>query len=160
MLTVDDKPLSEKDGAFAQLEKQKQVKHNISACQQRVAELEHVSADQWSDPYTVNANLRHTFRVKKDGRLKRELSDAALRERIGWSQDRIMAPPTSSEPGYTTPDIQRAWADAQIKKQRANIGKSSTSQHGLRFKSTKHMTPAAQNLARRVLSKSRTPRQR
>ena len=108
--------MSERDGAFAQLEKQQQQRQNARTYQERVAELEQVSAERWTDPYGINAQLRKTFRAEKHARLRRELSDASLRERIGWSQDRLLAGPSSSEPCYSTPDMRHASVQEQDEK--------------------------------------------
>ena len=141
---------SSMDGAFADVERQNLVKGNVSSYQDRIAELEQVSAEQWSDPYTMNARLRKAFRTEKHARIESELRDATLRERIGWSQDRILEPASSTEHGYTTPDIRRAWSESQ--QARKDSQRTPRQDHSLR--SAQHLTPAAQKLARRLIANS------
>lgn len=143
-----EKTTSGKDGAFADIERQNIVKNNASSYQDRIAELEQVSAVQWSDPYMVNAQLRKAFRAEKHARIERELRDANLRERIGWSQDRILEPVSSTEPGYTTPDIRRAWSEAQDAREKPP--QAHRKDHSLR--SAKHLAPAARKLAGRLIA--------
>lgn len=66
--------------------------------QSRVYELEDLSTTRWADHDTKNALLRRNFRKEKRQRISRQLSDAALRERIGWSSDRILASEHSDQP--------------------------------------------------------------
>ena len=154
--------MSERDGAFAQLEKQQQQKQNAHTYQERVAELEQVSAERWTDPYGINAQLRKTFRAEKHARLRRELSDASLRERIGWSQDRLLAGPSSSEPGYSTPDMRQAWVQAQDAKERTRLEHPSrrVRDRKLPSKAVQSLTPAAQSLAGRLLSNTHTKKKK
>lgn len=139
---------SEKDGAFVDIEHRNMVKHNALSYQDRITELEQVSAEQWSDPYTVNAQLRKAFRAEKHARIERELRDANLRERIGWSQDRILEPASSTDNGYTTPDIRRAWSEAQAA--RKHPRQTNLQDHS--FRSARHLTPASRKLAGRLIA--------
>jgi len=141
---------SRKDGAFADIERQNLVKSNVSSYRDRIAELEQVSAEQWSDPYTMNARLRKAFRTEKHARIESELRDATLRERIGWSQDRILEPASSTEHGYTTPDIRRAWSESQ----RNRKDSQRTPRQDSSLRSAQHLSPAAQKLARRLIGNS------
>ena len=118
--------------------------------QSRVYELEDLSTTRWADHDTKNALLRRNFRKEKRQRISRQLSDAALRERIGWSSDRILASEHSDQPGYTTPDIKQQWNDArnaQALERTKDIRLRSRSERGMH-----NLSPAARRLAGRLLT--------
>ena len=98
----------------------------------------------------MNARLRKAFRTEKHARIESELRDATLRERIGWSQDRILEPASSTEHGYTTPDIRRAWSESQ----RNRKDSQRTPRQDSSLRSAQHLSPAAQKLARRLIGNS------
>lgn len=100
------------DGAFSQLDKAKTSKADQARRQTRVEELEEHAAEHWSDPYERNAGLRKSFRFEKKARIERALRDAALRERIGWSDDRMLLS-ESAAGAPPTPAVHEAWESAQ-----------------------------------------------
>ncbi|SNX85283.1 related to YJU2 - essential protein required for pre-mRNA splicing [Melanopsichium pennsylvanicum] len=82
--------------AFAKLEKEQKLKFKAKARQARIAELERHSEKQWSDPYTLNSNLRKTFRKAKRKRTAQIEADIDLKRRIGWNDEKALIQPSPS----------------------------------------------------------------
>lgn len=152
-------PSDKKDAdAFALLELEKHREKQSTIQQDRVLELEKLSADQWSDPFGKNAHLRKNFRREKRARVRRELQDAELRRRIGWDSDRKLASPSSSEPGFTTPDIRRAWRQAQDARPYDLSSRVQRTSQKLSTKASNSLSKAGQSLADRLLANSQAKR--
>lgn len=152
VLLTTDPPASSKDSdGFARVEQKKSRKTDAKAYESRIAELEE-AAQQWADPFTANAQMRHTFRAEKYALWEKEKCDRDLRTRIGWADDRILLPPTSTEPGYTTPDIHRAWDAAQDERAAQRLSHSSGRQRLSHAKMTSSLSPSARTLAERLLA--------
>ena len=157
--TVDPSEKQDAD-AFALLEKEKLRKTQTAVHQDRVLELEKLSAEQWSDPFSKNAQMRKSFRREKRARLRRELQDADFRRTIGWDSSRILASPSSSEPGFTTPDIRRAWRQAQDGRR---YKLSSNLEHTTQRPSpriTQGLSKAGQSLADRLMANTKSKREK
>ncbi|KAK0520265.1 Protein saf4 [Tilletia horrida] len=76
--------------AFSQLEKTTSQQTRAKSAQERILELEKHATARSSDPYALNFRLRSSFRVEKK-ELQHELrQDNALRQRIGWDEDRAL----------------------------------------------------------------------
>lgn len=142
--------------AFSLLEQEKTRRRQTSIQQDRVLELEQRSAEQWSDPFAKNAHMRSIFRREKHARLRKELRDAELRKRIGWDPDRILASPSSSEPGFTTPDIRRAWRKAQDARPYDQSHRLSCNAQRTSSRTTQGLSKAGQSLADRILANSKS----
>lgn len=123
--------------------------------QDRVIELEQRSAEQWADPFAKNAQMRKRFRREKRAELRRERRDSELKKRIGWDPNQFLASPSSSEPGFATPDIHHAWRQAQEAKRLQKLG--STTQANPR-KRTQGLSKAGQSLADRLLANTQAKR--
>ncbi|WFD31689.1 galactose-6-sulfurylase [Malassezia sp. CBS 17886] len=169
---------------FAQLEEHKARREEGSIRQARVHELESLADVHWKDPYARNAHLRSAFRRDKRARIERELRDAALRERIGWSSDKALVGESFDDTGLRTPDIQQQWADERLALDRERMGRPrlrdaaplrmhahaerrasparavarTGSATAGRRESSAPMSAAAQRLAGRVLSSGRQQR--
>lgn len=141
------------DGAFSQLEKTKTRQKDGAKRQARIEELEDHSAERWSDPYTINAELRKSFRIEKKARIERAERDASLRERIGWSED---MPLVGESSGLATPDVRREWSEARDAPRSPR--RSSTTTLKRRAARAPRMSAAARNLAGQILAPSRAKR--
>ena len=104
--------------------------------------------------------MRKSFRREKRARLRRELQDADFRRTIGWDSSRILASPSSSEPGFTTPDIRRAWRQAQDGRR---YKLSSNLEHTTQRPSpriTQGLSKAGQSLADRLMANTKSKREK
>ncbi|WFD27305.1 Protein saf4 [Malassezia nana] len=148
-------PSEEPSDAFTLLEQEKNRKKQAMAHQDRVIELEQRSAEQWADPFAKNAQMRKRFRREKRAKLRRELQDAELKKRIGWDPDQFLASPSSSEPGFATPDIRRTWRQAQEAKRLQKLGSTAQTKPQ---KHTQGLSKAGQSLADRLLANTQAKR--
>ncbi|KAN0065799.1 Protein saf4 [Thecaphora frezii] len=84
--SAKDKPVD----AFSQLEKRESDRDKAIRLTERVLELEEHNEARWSDPYTLNAKLRDTFRKEKRVRTAKIIRDLELKKRIGWREDAVL----------------------------------------------------------------------
>ena len=146
---------------FAQVEQHRGDAEKAKHLQGRIDELEQQSAHYWADPYTKNRELRRAFREEKRQYLARQARDADLRRRIGWSDDRILAGETTSEPGYTDADVRTSWdtgRDSHVRRARARPGRQEQRAQRAGQRVLPRASAAAQTLAGRVLASSQRRR--
>ncbi|CED85498.1 C2C2-type Zn-finger protein [Phaffia rhodozyma] len=83
-----EKPSTAAPDAFSQLEKTTTQLSTTQQREQRLFELYSLSSQMTSDPYTLSAKLRSTFRADKRVRLGKQAQDDAVRSKYGLA-DRV-----------------------------------------------------------------------
>lgn len=78
-----EKPEGEQGDAFAKFEKDTTSKKRAMTNAERMAELEDLNDDRWSDPYELNRALRKSFREDKGKRREKRDKDDELAARYG-----------------------------------------------------------------------------
>ncbi|EPQ27466.1 uncharacterized protein PFL1_05004 [Pseudozyma flocculosa PF-1] len=122
--------------AFSQLEKRESDRDKALRLTDRVLELEEHSEARWSDPYTLNAKLRSSFRKDKRVRTDKLIRDLELKERIGWREDAVLA--DDHTPSSTTPrdpangrlEAGAQWQDARLAMQAERLGRGAKALEG------------------------------
>ncbi|CBQ68302.1 conserved hypothetical protein [Sporisorium reilianum SRZ2] len=104
--------------AFERLEKETRESAKAKQRDKRIQDLVDAQQHQWSDPYTVNAKLRDTFRNEKRKRVQQLEADLLVKRRIGWSDDKVLLDATPA----TAQRDKAAWRDASS---RGKVGRSS-----------------------------------
>lgn len=105
--------------------------------------------------------MRKTFREQKKARLDREERDAALRQRIGWADDRLLAGETTQDPEMSTPNVRREFLGARAKwrqDEQPRSAKDVRRTMGPSRAALPGANPTSEALAQRVLVSSRTRR--
>lgn len=139
----DNEQRKEKEeDAFANLDKKKQEEKKEKQRQSRIFQLESHSQKNWSDPYTLNSQLRSQFRKEKRRRTEQLEKDLNLKQRIGWNEDQVLVSP--STPATEKRDGER-WKEAQL------LARKETGM----VKGKEKQQTAAQNLKERLMSNSR-----
>ncbi|TKY89849.1 hypothetical protein EX895_001146 [Sporisorium graminicola] len=126
--------------AFAQVDKQTKESAKAKQREQRVQELLNAQ-EQWSDPYSRNAQLRKTFRKDKRKRVEQLESDLQVKQRIGWNHDKQLL---DTSPATAERDRQ-AWRDAKGSS-RASTSSKKVIEAGSSNKGGSKATSAAQRL--------------
>ncbi|PKI84199.1 Ram2p [Malassezia vespertilionis] len=141
---------TEQEGGFAQLEKRQEERKAAPKRQARIDELEEWAEKRWAEPYEKNASLRQIFRAEKHARTERAIRDAALRERMGWDQDKVLVGESSHDPSLSTPVIRQQWQEAR----RVRGVRTKTAPTTRRTRRAQ-LSPAAHSLADRLLAKQK-----
>ena len=129
--------------AFAQLEQRENDKSKAKQREARILQLQQHADSTWSDPYTLNANLRRSFRREKSNRTQQLEKDLQLKDRIGWHQDHALVPDASPS---TAKRESAAW--------KAQRSKLTTKHHASRDRG-EGASSAAQRLQARLVANSR-----
>ena len=105
--------------------------------------------------------MRKTFREQKRARLDSEERDAALRQRIGWADDRLLAGETTQDPEMSTPNVRREFLKARAKRRQSEQPRSAQDVRQAKGPGRAALpgaNPTAEALAQRVLVSSGTRR--
>jgi hypothetical protein len=104
--------------AFSALEKSINDREVSKTRATRLQELEEAASSRSSDPYTLNATLRSTFRKGRRERKEVAQKDDDLRNRIGWSTGM----PLVSDVESKEEEMERRRLYAEARDRRAGIG--------------------------------------
>lgn len=141
----------EENDAFENLEKKLTEKEKAKKRFERLKELQSVADAHSSDPYTLNASLRDSFRREKKQRLQIQANDDDLRKRIGWNPDRLLLNDKEDEEIHK--QAQKTFNEAG---KRQSALKSSSSSFNLKNKSKSNKSSqATTRLAARIIANTK-----
>lgn len=161
---------------FAKLDKETSQRALNSARTKRILELEDHATRRWSDPYSLNARLRKSFRTEKKVEQAKRHEESQFREQLGWREDAPLLSLRANDDQHKEVD-QAEWKRLREERERRELqegrlpvqasnmttsgrAKSASSSHphrdtavraGKARSTVSHMNPVAQRLAAKVI---------